>query len=55
MLQAPIRRVSKKWEKNIVIVTIKIIKPKAAREIDHLLEGNIKPTKTIQVPVYQYA
>jgi len=32
----------------------KVIKPKVAKDIDHILEVNKKPTKTIQVPVYQY-
>ncbi|MGR3179107.1 MAG: YgiT-type zinc finger protein [Candidatus Anammoxibacter sp.] len=32
----------------------KVIKPKVAKDIDHVLEENKKPTKTIQVPVYEY-
>jgi len=32
----------------------KVIKPEVAKSIDQLLQEEKKPTKTIQVPVYQY-
>ena len=32
----------------------KVIKPEVAKVVDQLLQKEKKPTKTIQVPVYQY-
>ena len=32
----------------------KVIKPEVAKDIDQLLQEKKKPTKIIQVPVYQY-
>ena len=32
----------------------KVIKPKVAKDIDRILEENKKPTKMLQVPVYEY-
>jgi len=32
----------------------KVIKPEVAKAIDQLLQEKKKPTKTIEVPVYQY-
>jgi YgiT-type zinc finger domain-containing protein len=32
----------------------KVIKPKVAKAIDHILQEKKQPTKIIQVPVYQY-
>lgn len=32
----------------------KVIKPEVAKAVDQLLKEKKKPTKTVQVPVYQY-